>query len=138
MARRSTVQHRKLSRLLRRAPEEIQETVKEVIAEASQELLLEAEAEIPVDSGLARDVMAAKASRSGLSAQVGFLNATSRRKAFYAAFVHFGTRGAPEKNIPAMQPKPFLFGPAERLRLKFIKQIDAVVNSALQKLSRGS
>lgn len=137
MARRSSVNHRKLSRLLRRAPDEIQEPVKEAVAEAAQELLLAAESEIPVDSGLARDKMTAKASRSGLSAEVGFLTRTARKLAFYAAFVHFGTKGAPKKNIPAMPATPFLFGPAERLRPKFIKQIDAAVDRALQRLSQG-
>jgi hypothetical protein len=137
MARRSSVQHRKLSRLLRRGPAEIQEPVKEVVADSAQELLLAAEAEIPVDQGIAKKQMTAKASRSGLSAEVGFLTKTARKLAFYAAFVHFGTKGAPAKNIPAMPATPFLFGPAERLRPKFIKQITTAVDGALERLSRG-
>jgi hypothetical protein len=138
MARKSSVQHRKLSRLLRRAPEEITEPVKEVIAESAQELLIAAEGEINDDSGTTKRQMTAKASRSGLSAQVGFLTKTARKIAFYAAFVHFGTKGAPAKNIPPMPANPFLFGPAERLRSKFVKQIDRAVDGALQRLSRGS
>jgi hypothetical protein len=137
MARKSSVQQRRLSRLLRRVEPEIVEPIKEVVAEAAQELLLAAESEIPVDSGVARNQMTAKASRSGLTAEVGFLTKTARKLAFYAAFVHFGTKGAPKKNIPPMPANPFLFGPAERLRAGFIKRIDATVDKALERIARG-
>lgn len=137
MARRSSIQQRRLSRLLRRVEPGIVEPIKEDIAETAQELLLAAESEIPVDSGLARNQMTAKASRSGLTAEVGFLTKTARRLAFYAAFVHFGTKGAPKKNIPPMPATPFLFGPAERLRNGFIERIDSTVDKALERIARG-
>jgi hypothetical protein len=137
MARKSSVQQRRLSRMLRRVEPEIVEPIKEVVAEAAQELLLAAESEINDDSGTTKRQMTAKASRSGLTAEVGFLTKTARKLAFYAAFVHFGTKGAPEKNIPPMPATPFLFGPAERLRAGFIKRIDATVDKALERIARG-
>jgi hypothetical protein len=137
MARKSSIQQRRLSRILRRVEPEIVEPIKEDVAEVAQELLLAAESEINDDSGTMRRQMTAKASRSGLTAEVGFLTKTARRLAFYAGFVHFGTKGAPEKNIPPMPATPFLFGPAERLRAGFIKRIDSTVDKALEKLSRG-
>jgi HK97 gp10 family phage protein len=137
MARKSSVQHRKLSRLLRRAPEEVTLPVREAMADATQIVFSAAKQNAPVDEGDLRDELGAKLSRSGLSSQIGYLTKKARKKAFHAPFVHDGTQGSPEKNIPPMSRNPYLSNALETNKARVIKEIDTAVDGALEKLSRG-
>lgn len=157
MARRSTVQHRKLSRLLRRAEPEIVEPVKEAIAEGLQAVALDMYSNAPVDEGDLRASISAKASRSGLSGVVGpgakaaqiverkvgsafatravalKLSAGNRKllfQYFKAYWIEYGTR--------LMAARPFVIPALESNKAQIIKSIDRAVSGALQKLSRGS
>jgi HK97 gp10 family phage protein len=137
MARKSSVQHRKLSRLLRRAPDDVRLPVKEALADATQIVFSAAKQNAPVDEGDLRDQLQARLSRSGLSSQIGYLTKTARKKAFHAPFVHEGTKGAPEKKIPPMQRNPYMTNALEANKERVIKEIDTAVDAALDKLSIG-
>jgi HK97 gp10 family phage protein len=155
MARKSSIQHRRLSRLLRRLPDDVREPIKEAIAEGAQKVLLAAKEKVPKKTWTLHNAITGKLSRSGLSAEVGILTKTAKRKAYYAHFVEFGTAGykagdkryykskgkvysrTVKRNVSAQPARPFLHPALEENKADIIKEIDTAVNSALQKASKG-
>jgi HK97 gp10 family phage protein len=156
MARRSSVNQRRLSRLLRRAPGEIQEPVKEAIAEGLQAVALDMYSNAPVDEGDLRASISAKASRSGLSGVVGpgakaaqiverqvgsafatraltLKLSTGNRKLlfqyFKAYWIEFGTR--------LKAARPFVVPALEKNKAEIIRSIDKAVDKALERIARG-
>jgi HK97 gp10 family phage protein len=134
---RSSVQHRKLSRLLRRAPEDVVLPIREKIADAAQVLVISARKKVPKDTRNLEENITGKLSRSGLSAQVGVIGKRDQKDAYYAHFVHEGTLGSPERNIPPMERNPFLTDALEENKAEIIRDIDGAVDAALRKLSNG-
>jgi HK97 gp10 family phage protein len=119
--------------------------VRVVIADIAQKIEADARARVPVDTGTLAKFISHKLKSDRLAAAIGILGKRAMRKAFYAKFVEFGTRGyvagdtrrtsgssTTKKIRKAVAPRPaqpFLF-PATR---KFAREFDRRMAEALQK-----
>lgn len=131
----------KLRRLLRKMPDDMTREVKNAVRDSANKLERDMAREAPVDDGDLRDALKSNVSRDGLSARVGYWkkgNLRNWRKAGWrAAFTIFGTRGAPEQNIPAQTGNNFVGRVAKRQETEIKNRINKAVDSALDKFRRG-
>ena len=108
-SRRSGVQQSpRLNRMLRRADPEITEELKDAIGEMGMNLLSEAQARVPVDTGDLRNSISVRRGSNGLSIEVGFsprrFRRAWRRGGWYARFIEYGTKGyQPERQTVAFR-----------------------------------
>lgn len=129
MARRSRVSRmRKTRRFINRLPKEIRQDLRSEMEWAGDALLQQAQDFAPVESGTLRDALSVRRSSDRLTAEVGVIRKRAKRKAFYAAFVEFGTVNAPAQ--------PFL-GPAmESLRPVILARVGAALRKTIQRAAR--
>ncbi|MBS4048163.1 MAG: hypothetical protein KG075_17590 [Alphaproteobacteria bacterium] len=88
----------------------------------------------PKQSGQTANQIESEISSDKLEARIGFVSPESRRMGFVARFLEKGTKGAPERNIPAMPAQPFI-APALDVNET---QIRGRINDAIRKAIGGS
>lgn len=150
--RRGYAQVSQVRRTLRRLPPEMTEEVKREFVEIAERIHADAQARVPVGAtGVLKRWLQKRTGRDKLSAEVGFLTRPSKRRAFYAAFVEFGTKPSSKGDMvprldrgrvrlraagrshPGTRPRPFL-GPAFHAnRQEALERIHRAIRRALQK-----
>lgn len=140
MARRSRVEmDPKLRRLLQRLDSDIAAPVQREIAESGHRLFDETARNIPQDTGDLRRSLGLRL--SGFSATVGFDRRSFPSQwggaGWRAHFVHNGTKGSAEHNIPPMPPRPFLRNAWDRLKAEILERQRKAAAAALRLGSGG-
>lgn len=129
----------KLRRLFQRLDRDIAQPVKKEIVESGHQLFDAVAPNIPRDTGELREDLGMRFGE--FSAEVGYdpkrFPAQWRRSGWRAHFVHNGTKGSPEHNIPPMPARPFLRNAWDRLKTKILDRQRAAVALALSKASEG-
>jgi len=97
MPRSRVVGGPKLRQKLKRAPETIRAGVAAAIEESIKDVQRRAVALAPVDTGNLRDTLASKQAvgikDKGMRAEFGLRTKSVRKRAYYAHFIEFGTKG---------------------------------------------
>lgn len=161
MARRSGVSGvSKVRRILRDLPKAQTSEVREAIAAGGGIVLRDALGRVPRDEGDLAGELRMLLSTDGLTARVGIIGARSRKKAFHARFIEYGTQahsldkgmrlggkgkggnmsGAVAKTAlvdgskvhPGTPAKPFLFPALEGNMHRISRLVDAAVDRALR------
>lgn len=154
MARvRSRAQADRLTRLLRKLPDRVQEAIQAPIADYAEAVLQGARSRVPQryrHTGQLRKAITKRIAKDGLTARVGVLSKRGKESAFYAHFVEFGTRphsiakgGATKRGArvfhrphPGAKAHPFLFPAAEAAKNPFIAEMNKAVRQALEDATR--
>lgn len=139
-ARRSRVEmDPKLRRLFQRLDKDISDPVTREIAASAEQVFRETVPTIPVDEGDLRDSLGLRI--RPFSAEIGFdpkrFAAKWRKAGWRAHFIHNGTKGAPDRNIPPLAPNPFLRNVWDRLKDALLQRQRQAVAEALKKASGG-
>lgn len=137
MSRRSGLQGvTKVRRLLRRLPNDLVAPVRKELATGAKDILQDAKVRVPKNERVLEQALTAKGSRDGFSWQIGIRGLRAKRKAFYGAFVEFGTQGAPDRNIPAQPARPFLFPAFESQKKPIIAAVRRAINRVLRRAAQ--
>lgn len=144
----------RLRRVLRRMPEEVTQGVRDEMKWVASEVEREAKARAPVRTGSLRDAIRIKVRRDGLAFYIGIVGRRAKKKAWYAHFVEFGTRGYRagdirharnskttkhiQKDVSAQPARPFLFPAFESRRTEFSGRVSRSVDLALARAISGS
>lgn len=117
-----------LRKKLRRFPEEAQAPVRAAVRSVAERILDDAQRFVPKQRRVLMRALRIKYGRDGFTARIGYLGKRSVRRAYYAAFVEFGTR--------KMRAQPFM-GPAfdanlQRGRRLFRKAIDEAIKRTIR------
>lgn len=149
--RRGYAQVSPLRRTLRRLPDEMTAEVRKEFEEVANLIHADAVARVPVKEGVLKRWLSKRTGRDKLSAEVGFITRAQKRRAFYAAFVEFGTKPSRKGDLvprldrgrvrfrpaarshPGTRPRPFL-GPAFRAhRDEALRRINRAIKRALDR-----
>lgn len=131
MARRSGLRKvNRLRRLLRRLPDDATEQIERVIAYGALSIQADAKQGAPIEEGTLREGIKIRKSRDGLTARIGYVQKRDQRKAFYAIFVHWGTR--------FKAGNPYLLNAFNRNRRAIADRADRAITRALEIASRGA
>lgn len=101
----------KLRRTLRRLEPEATAGIRKVLERGAQGIEADMMIGIPKDTGETAAHISYKLSRDGLTARIGFIGKKDFEGGYVAQFLEYGTKGYPERNIPAQPARPFM-GPA--------------------------
>ncbi|MGB4107770.1 MAG: HK97-gp10 family putative phage morphogenesis protein [Alphaproteobacteria bacterium] len=143
-----------MRRILRQLPDHVTEELREDIAWVAQQVEAGAKQRAPKDTGTLVKYLTSKVRGDGLSAHIGFRTKTAKRKAFYAHFIEFGTKGYDpgdtrktgkskttkkiSRRVVAQPARPFLYPAFEERRLEFVNRVKASLGKALRRASEGA
>lgn len=152
----------KLRQKLKRAPETIRAGVARAIEESIKDVQRRAVALAPVDTGNLRDTLASKQAigfkEKGMRAEFGLRTKATRKRAYYAHFVEFGTKGYKagdlrnnktsakgkkyytkvKKDVPARPAQPFMRPAFDAARPGIRLRIRKALGEAARKAQAGN
>jgi len=147
----SYVSVKNVRRKLRKVPKELSKDIRKHVADTAKRIENDAKAAAPVDQGILRKYLTSKTSNDGFTALIGYRTKTARRKAFYAAFVEFGTsayhRGDKRlavnskttkilrRVVGSRKAQQFMFPAAEANRKRFIAGSKLALKNTLRRLN---
>lgn len=150
MGHGSYVKVDRVRRFLRRLPEDVRAPISDVIKKTSDAILLDAQTSVPQKTGTLKRALSAKQSRDGMTVQIGIRGKRAQRKAFYAAFVEFGTRGYSagetrrtrnskttkkiSRRVPARRARPFLYPAVDKNVSAFQKDMADAMSKTINKI----
>lgn len=85
-------------------------------------------AQVSRDTGITAGHIGSEISGDKLVARVGM---TDLPRGFVAKFIEFGTKGDPERNIPAQPARPFIAPAADANESEFVSNVQAVLRKVL-------
>lgn len=120
----------RVRRLLRRLPDDATQQIERVVAYTALSIQADAKQGAPIKDGNLRDGIKVRRNRDGLTARIGYVLKRDRRKAFYAIFIHWGTKH--------LRGNPFLWNAAARNKRAFFERSRKAIKTALDIASRGA
>lgn len=127
----------KLRRTLRRLDPEVTRELRVAVEEGAEAILQDMVSLVPKDTGDLARALDQRTARDGLTARVGLLTKKKQQDNFHARFLEFGTKGAPNKNIPPQPARPFMTPAFDLNKDWILKRASKGIGLALVRASRG-
>jgi HK97 gp10 family phage protein len=139
---------------LRRVLQSTDNNVKPAMRDAVNLIEKEMRQRAPRDTGNLLDTLSSFVAKNGLRGEVGFRGKKGRRKAFYARFIEFGTKGhkvtaanrsvlagagevfGTQAEIPALPARPFMEPAWFAKKPEVVNRVSKAVNDAIKKASQ--
>ena len=115
--------------------QEVENTIRPVLIQGAQEILLDMRGLTPVDTANVVHRLAFKVSPDGLTARIGLVARQDAREAFYFAFLDSGTKGNAEKNIPPQQALHIRERAFDANRNELMRRIKHQIDSTLARVA---
>lgn len=125
----------KLRRTLRRLEPEAREGIKHAIEKGAEGIKADMMILIPKDTGETAVLIDKKIARDGLTARIGFVTKKAQKDGYVARFIEFGTKGFPDRNVPAQAARPFMQPAFDRNKEWILRDCKREIAKALKKVT---